>query len=646
MPLPTEYQRFIHLSRYARWNYTLNRRETWEETVERYFKFFAEHLDENHNYKLENGTRTELEQAVRELKVMPSMRCLMTAGEALKKENAAGYNCSYVKIDSPRSFDEILYVLMNGTGVGFSVEKNYVDKLPVIAEEFFPTDTCIVVADSKLGWAKALRELISLLYDGLVPQWDVSKVRPAGTPLKTFGGRASGPEPLQDLFRFITEIFKNAAGRKLKCIEAHDIVCKIAEIVVVGGVRRSALISLSDLTDEQMRHAKSGNWWEQNAQRALANNSVSYKEKPDVGTFMREWLALYDSKSGERGIYNAMSAMKQVESLNVDEEQRREPRSDFGTNPCSEIILRSREFCNLSEVVIRKTDNLESLKNKVKVATILGTFQSTLTNYKYLSKEWKRNCDEERLLGVSLTGIMDNDLTNGKKGKKKLTEALEELREVAVQTNKEWAEKLGINQSAAITCVKPSGTVSQLVDSASGIHARHNDYYIRTVRADNKDPLCKFMKDAEFPNEPDVMKPQHTTVFSFPMKSPEGCVMRNDMTAIEQMELWLAYQTHWCEHKPSVTISVKEDEWPEVGSWVYNHFDRISGISFLPFSEHTYRQAPYQDCTEEEYLNALDTMPKNVDWTKLAEFEKEDFTVGSQELACSSSSGGCEVVDL
>lgn len=646
MPLPTEYQRFIHLSRYARWNYTLNRRETWEETVERYFKFFAEHLDENHNYKLENGTRTELEQAVRELKVMPSMRCLMTAGEALKKENVAGYNCSYVKIDSPRSFDEILYVLMNGTGVGFSVEKNYVDKLPVIAEEFFPTDTCIVVADSKLGWAKALRELISLLYDGLVPQWDVSKVRPAGTPLKTFGGRASGPEPLQDLFRFITEIFKNAAGRKLKCIEAHDIVCKIAEIVVVGGVRRSALISLSDLTDEQMRHAKSGNWWEQNAQRALANNSVSYKEKPDVGTFMREWLALYDSKSGERGIYNAMSAMKQVESLNVDEEQRREPRADFGTNPCSEIILRSREFCNLSEVVIRKSDNLESLKNKVKVATILGTFQSTLTNYKYLSKEWKRNCDEERLLGVSLTGIMDNDLTNGKKGKKKLTEALEELREVAVQTNKEWAEKLGINQSAAITCVKPSGTVSQLVDSASGIHARHNDYYIRTVRADNKDPLCKFMKDAEFPNEPDVMKPQHTTVFSFPMKSPEGCVMRNDMTAIEQMELWLAYQTHWCEHKPSVTISVKEDEWPEVGSWVYNHFDRISGISFLPFSEHTYRQAPYQDCTEEEYLNALDAMPKNVDWTKLAEFEKEDFTVGSQELACSSSSGGCEVVDL
>ena len=640
------YRNFIHVSRYSRWLEDKGRRETWVETVDRYINFMRGHLVSNYNYDENNKIFEEVREAVLNHKVMPSMRAMMTAGPALERDNVAAYNCSFIAVDSLRAFDEAMYILMNGTGVGFSVESKYISSLPAIADELYPTETTIVVEDSKLGWSKAYKELIGLLVTGQVPNWDVSKVRPAGTPLKTFGGRASGPEPLQDLFRFITEIFKNAAGRKLKCIEAHDIVCKIAEIVVVGGVRRSALISLSDLTDEQMRHAKSGNWWEQNAQRALANNSVSYKEKPDVGTFMREWLALYDSKSGERGIYNAMSAMKQVESLNVDEEQRREPRPDFGTNPCSEIILRSREFCNLSEVVIRKSDNLESLKNKVKIATILGTFQSTLTNYKYLSKEWKRNCDEERLLGVSLTGIMDNDLTNGKKGKKKLTEALEELREVAVQTNKEWAEKLGINQSAAITCVKPSGTVSQLVDSASGIHARHNDYYIRTVRADNKDPLCKFMKDAEFPNEPDVMKPQHTTVFSFPMKSPEGCVMRNDMTAIEQMELWLAYQTHWCEHKPSVTISVKEDEWPEVGSWVYNHFDRISGISFLPFSEHTYRQAPYQDCTEEEYLNALDAMPKNVDWSKLADFEKEDFTVGSQELACSSSSGGCEVVDL
>lgn len=644
MSLPTEYQKFIHLSRYGRWNYDKKRRETWEETVARYFDFFEEHLKENNDYELEGDVRRELEQAIKELRVMPSMRCLMTAGEALKKENMAGYNCSYVKVDSPKSFDEILYVLMNGTGVGFSVERDYVNKLPCVAEEFYPTDTMIIVADSKLGWAKSLRELISLLYQGLIPSWDLSKVRPAGAPLKTFGGRASGPEPLDDLFKFIIEIFTSAKGRKLKSVECHDIVCKIAEIVVVGGVRRSALISLSNLTDEQMRHAKSGQWWENHGQRALANNSVNYKEKPDVGTFMREWLALYESKSGERGIYNSSAAKRQVQKLNVGDQIRRVPRDDYGTNPCSEIILRSRETCNLSEVVVRKDDVIESLKNKVKIATILGTIQSTLTNYKYLSKEWKQNCEEERLLGVSMTGIMDNAITNGSKGKDVLVAALEELKQVAIETNLEWSQKLGINQSAAITCIKPSGTVSQLVDSASGIHARHNPYYIRTVRADNKDPLCQFMKDAGFPNEPDVMKPQHTTVFSFPMQAPEDAIFRYDMTALEQMELWKIYQEHWCEHKPSVTISVKEHEWVEVGAWVYEHFDSISGISFLPFSEHTYRQAPYQDCSKEDYEEALERMPKNVDWTKLSEYEAEDYTSGAQELACTA--GVCEVVDL
>ena len=644
MSLPTEYQKFIHLSRYARWNYEKERRETWEETVKRYFNFFEKFIDEQTGYSLDEIEIKKLENAVKRLDVMPSMRCLMTAGEALRKENMAGYNCSYIKVNSPRSFDEILYVLMNGTGVGFSVETEYVNKLPVIAEEFYPTDTCIVVADSKLGWAKSLRELISLLYQGLVPTWNVSKVRPAGTPLKTFGGRASGPEPLEDLFRFTVEVFKSAKGRKLKSVECHDIVCKIAEIVVVGGVRRSALISLSNLTDEQMRHAKSGSWWENNAQRALANNSVNYTEKPDIGTFMREWLSLYDSKSGERGIYNAASARRQVESLNTEDNIRREPRDDFGTNPCSEIILRDRETCNLSEVVVRKDDLLDSLKEKVRVATILGTLQSTLVNFKYLSKEWKSNCSEERLLGVSLTGIMDNPLMSGLKGKDVLASTLKELRKVAVDTNKEWAEKLDIPQSAAITCVKPSGTVSQLVDSASGIHARHNPYYIRTVRADNKDPLCVFMKNAGFPSEPDVMKPTHTTVFSFPMKTPEDAIFRYSMTAIEQMEIWKIYQESWCEHKPSVTISVKEHEWMEVGAWVYENFDGISGISFLPFSEHSYRQAPYQDCTREEYEEFLTKMPENVDWNKLSEFEKEDYTAGSQELACSS--GSCEVVDL
>ena len=647
MRLPTTYQEYIHLSRYARWDYSQGRRETWDETVERYFNFFTEWLEEKHDYKLENGEKTELENMVKELGVMPSMRCLMTAGPALKKENTAGYNCSYVKVDNQRSFDEILYVLMNGTGVGFSVEEEYTTQLPVIPDELYDTDTVIVVADSKLGWAKAFKELISLLYGGHIPKWDVSKVRPAGSPLKTFGGRASGPEPLVDLFNFTINTFKNATGRKLKQIECHDIVCKTAEIVVVGGVRRSALISLSDLNDREMRFAKSGQWWEQNVQRALANNSVNYKEKPDVGTFMREWLSLYDSKSGERGIYNSMSAKRTVERLNGryrdgngDNIRRRIAREDFGTNPCSEIILRSREFCNLSEVVIRRDDTRESLKTKVKYATILGTFQSTLTDFKYLSREWKRNCEEERLLGVSLTGIMDNPLTNGSKGK--LDELLEELRDIAYETNCEWADKLGVPRSAAITCVKPSGTVSQLVDSASGIHARHNPFYIRTVRADNKDPLCKLMQEMGFPNEPDVTKPEHTTVFSFPMKTPKGAVCRMDMSALEQLELWKTYADSWCEHKPSVTISVKEDEWVDVAAWVYENFDSISGISFLPFSEHVYRQAPYQDCTEEEYKEALKTMPKNVDWAELSKYESQDYTVASQELACTA--GGCEVI--
>ena len=648
--LPTEYQQFIHLSRYARWDYDQGRRETWHETIERYFTFFTEHLEETCGYVLTNGERVGLENSVKELEVMPSMRCLMTAGPALKKENVSGYNCSYVKVDNQRSFDEILYVLMNGTGVGFSVEEAYTNQLPVVPDQLYETDTTIVVADSKLGWARSFKELISLLYGGHIPKWDISKVRPAGAPLKTFGGRASGPDPLVDLFNFTVDTFKTSLGRKLRPIEAHDIVCKTAEIVVVGGVRRSALISLSDLNDREMRFAKSGQWWEKDKQRSLANNSVNYKEKPDVGTFMREWLSLYDYKSGERGIYNGMSEKYHVNDLNTREKdtngtyiQRRLARDDFGTNPCSEIILRSREFCNLSEVVVRSNDTLQSIKDKVRIATIIGTFQSTLTRFKYLSREWGRNCEDERLLGVSLTGIMDCAITNGTKGNIKKT--LNDLRDVAVETNKEYAEKLGINRAAAITCVKPSGTVSQLVDSASGIHARHNPYYVRTVRADNKDPLCKMMKKEGFPNEPDVTKPEHTTVFSFPAKSPKGAICRNDMTAWKQLSLWHTYAKEWCEHKPSVTVSVKEEEWVNTAAWVYENFDDISGISFLPFSDHSYRQAPYQDCTEQEYKELLEKMPKNVNWGTLAEYETKDYTSASQEFACTSA-GGCEIVDI
>ena len=636
--LPTDYQKFIHTSRYARWIEKEKRRETWNETVKRYFDFFETHLAENHNYKVSAETRSELENAVLNLEIMPSMRCLMTAGEALRRDNTAGYNCSYVAVNRVRAFDEILYILMCGTGVGFSVERQYVEKLPTIAEHFSPSDTTIIVEDSKAGWAKAYKELISLLIGGQVPKWDVSKVRAAGARLKTFGGRASGPRPLEDLFKFTVDTFKRAAGRKLTSIECHDIVCKVAEIVVVGGVRRSALISLSNLTDERMRDAKSGAWWEANPQRALANNSVAYKEKPEIGVFMDEWVSLYKSKSGERGIFNRDACRKTVSKLG----ERRDASYEFGTNPCSEIILRDREFCNLTEVIIRPEDTQVSISRKIRLAAILGTWQASLTHFPYLSSEWKRNCTEEALLGLSLTGIVDNSLT-GSRDNKLLSYALIDMKQVAIDTNKEWAEKIGINAAAAITCIKPSGTVSQLTDSASGIHPRHNEYYIRTVRADRKDPLCQMMVDLGFPHEPCVMKPDHTMVFSFPMKA-EGSVTRNDLTAIEHLELWLTYQRYWCEHKPSITVTVREHEWMEVGAFVYKHFDEISGISFLPHSDHSYRQAPYQDCTKEEYENALELMPKNVDWSLLKNYEKEDKTVGTQTFACSGDK--CEIVDL
>ena len=635
--LPTPYQSFIHLSRYSRWMPEKNRRETWQETVSRYFDFFEGHLKEKCGYSVDKATRKELETAVLNLEVMPSMRALMTAGEALKRDHVAGYNCAFVALNRLRSFDEILYILMCGTGVGFSVERQFVDKLPTIAEEFSDSDTVIVVEDSKIGWAKSFKELMSLLVGGQIPKWDVSKIRPAGARLKTFGGRASGPRPLEDLFRFCVETFKRAAGRKLTSIEVHDIVCKIAEIVVVGGVRRSALISLSDLNDERMRDAKTGAWWEANAQRALANNSAVYKERPEVGTFMKEWLSLYNSKSGERGIFNRDAAKRTVSKLG----DRRNANYEFGTNPCSEIILRDREFCNLSEVVVRADDTEETLKNKVRLATILGTWQASLVDFRYLSSEWRKNCEEEALLGVSLTGILDNTLMRGNNNG--LQNLLNGLREYAVSVNEKWANRLKISPAAAITCVKPSGTVSQLTDAASGIHARHNPYYIRTVRADRKDPLCQFMIDKGFPAEPCVMKPDSVMVFSFPMKSPDKCITRNDMTAIEHLDLWLTYQNNWCEHKPSITVTVKEHEWVEVGAWVYKHLDAVSGISFLPHSDHSYKQAPYQDCTKEEYEALLKRIPE-VDWTELKTYEKEDNTSGTQTYACSANS--CEIVDL
>ena len=627
--LPTDYQAFIHTSRYARWLEDEGRRESWSETVDRYMGNVV-------GYDIDHETYNEIRDAILGLEVMPSMRAMMTAGPALERDNTAGYNCSYLPVDDPKSFDEAMFILLCGTGVGFSVERQFISKLPEVPE-LFESDTTIVVKDSKEGWAKAFRQLLALLWAGEIPKWDVSKVRPAGARLKTFGGRASGPAPLVDLFNFAVTIFKEAQGRRLSSIECHDLMCKIGEVVVVGGVRRSAMISLSNLSDDRMRHAKSGNWWDNNPQRALANNSVAYTEKPDSVSFMREWMALVESGSGERGVFNREASKNQAAKNG-----RRDPDYDFGTNPCSEIILRPYQFCNLTEVVVRATDDVDSIARKVRLATILGTIQSQYTKFPYLRKVWNRNTEEERLLGVSLTGIMDNPLLTTKN--KGLEETLEHLREVAVRTNADWADSLGIPTSAAITCVKPSGTVSQLVDSASGIHPRHSPHYIRTVRGDNKDPLTTFMKDQGIPSEPDVFKPDQTTVFSFPVKAPQGAVVTDNVSAIEQLKTWLVYQRHWCEHKPSVTINVRKDEWFEVGAFVYEHFDEMSGVSFLPYNEHTYQQAPYQSCTKDDYKKLSKIMPKSIDWAKLSEYEKEDTTASSQTFACTGDV--CEIVDI
>ena len=630
--LPTDYQTFIATSRYARWIEEKGRRETWDETVHRYIDYLQ--------YQIPNAIKDdewkELEQAILGLEVMPSMRALMTAGVAADRDNTCIYNCSYVAVDHPRAFDEAMFILLCGTGVGFSVERQAISQLPEIPNTIGQSEDVIVVQDSKEGWAKALRKLISLLYTGDIPTWDLGKIRPAGSRLKTFGGRASGPEPLNDLFKFVVAKFKGAMGRKLNSIECHDIMCKIGEVVVVGGVRRSAMISLSNLSDTRMSHAKSGSWWENEPQRALANNSACYTEKPDSETFLREWLALVESKSGERGIFSRVAA-----EAHVAKNGRRETGYAWGCNPCSEIILRSNQFCNLTEVVVRETDDLKSLKRKVRLATILGTIQSTFTKMPYLRPIWTKNTSEERLLGVSLTGIMDHPVLGKNVDSPKW---LAEMKQVAIDVNEYYSGRFGIEASAAITCVKPSGTVSQLVDSASGIHARHSDYYIRTVRGDNKDPLTQFLKDVGIPSEPDVMKPDATTVFSFPTKSPASAITRNAMTATEQLELWKTYAEVWCEHKPSVTVTVRDHEWMEVGAWVYKHFDLCSGISFLPHSDHTYAQAPYQECTAAEYQEMKQKMPVSIDWSTLSLYEKEDHTSGSQTLACTS--GACEIVDI
>ena len=629
----TPYQEYIAKSRYARFLDDKNRREHWSETVARYFDFMQKHLKDKHNYELTKELREELQSAVTNREVVPSMRSIMTAGEALERQNIAGYNCSYLPIDDPKAFDEAMYILLCGTGVGFSVEQQYVGKLPEIPEKLYESETVIHVKDSKEGWAKSLRQLIALLYAGEVPKWDVSAVRPAGTRLKTFGGRASGPEPLVELFKYVVAKFKAASGKRLTSLDAHDILCKIGEVVVVGGVRRSAMISLSELSDDRMAHAKAGNWWDGNGQRALANNSAVYTTKPSVGQFMREWSSIYESHSGERGIFSRYAS-----ELQASKSGRRELGQEWGTNPCSEIILRPYQFCNLSSVIVRNADTAAVLRNKIRLATILGTFQSTMTNFPYLRKIWQKNTEDERLLGVSMTGILDNPLLNNPDDPE-LPALLESLRNEAIEVNAAFADAIGINRSAAITAIKPEGTVSQLTGTASGIHPQHSQYFIRRVRGDNKDPLTRFLINSGFPSEPCVMKPDTTTVFSFPMRVEEGAVLREQLNAIKHLRLWLTYQRHYCEHKPSVTISVEESEWPEVGAWVWNHFDEITGVSFLPYDGGTYRQAPYEEIDQYAYHDMVTKLPTSIDWD--AFIENTDNVEGAQTLACTA--GGCEI---
>lgn len=629
----TPYQTYISKSRYSRYLDDKHRREHWEETVNRYLNFMEDHLKNKHLYSMNPALRHELYEAIVNLNVVPSMRAIMTAGSALERQNVAGYNCSYLPVDDPKAFDEAMYILLCGTGVGFSVESKYINKLPEIPTALYDSDTTVVVRDSKEGWAKALRQVIALLYAGEIPKWDVSSVRPAGARLKTFGGRASGPGPLEDLFKFVITKFKGAVGRRLTTLEAHDIMCKIGEVVVVGGVRRSALISLSDIGDDRMAHAKAGNWWDGQGQRALANNSAVYNAKPDVGQFMREWSNIYESHSGERGIFNRYASEQQV-----SKNGRRELGKEWGTNPCSEIILRPYQFCNLSSVIVRDSDDRDVLFNKIRLATILGTFQSTLTHFPYLRKVWQTNTEEERLLGVSMTGILDNKLLNNPDDSE-LPKLLEELKSHAVRVNAEYADLIGINSSVAVTAIKPEGTVSQLSGTASGIHPQHSRYFIRRVRSDSKDPITDFLKQSGFQWEPCVMKPDSTTVFSFPMRAPDDAILRDDLDAISHLRLWLLYQKHYCEHKPSVTISVKESEWPSVGAWVWEHFDEITGVSFLPMDGGTYKQAPYEEVNQEQWENLKAITPTSIDWESF--IEGTDNVEGAQTLSCTA--GGCEI---
>lgn len=631
------YQQFIHLSRYARWRDDLGRRESWSETVERYVDYMAEKVSRDTDFEVTDVLKEDLRESILNRDVLPSMRALMTAGPALERENIAGYNCSYLAVDHPRSFDEALYILMNGTGVGYSVEQQDVTQLPSIPMRNDEDIVMFTVPDSKRGWAEALKHVLDCLYEGRMPAWDLSQIREAGARLKTFGGRASGPEPLNDLLRFVMRVFYFAQGRKLTPLEAHEIMCKIGEVVVVGGVRRSALICLTDLDDLEMRDAKNGKFWETKPHLSLANISAVYDKKPSRYDFDKEFDALVASGSGERGIFSRYGAKAAAKEIN------RKAGPLKGTNPCGEIVLRNNQFCNLSTVVVRPEDTLEELKEKVVRAAYLGTFQATLTNFDYLRPIWKENTEEERLLGVSLSGLFGHPVLSGRKGMEMLEEWLFEMRMAAKFANIYLSGLLGINPAAAVTCIKPEGTTSQLVGVSSGSHPWFAEQYIRNVRGDVKDPLSQFLSAVGIPSETDIISDQNL-VFSFPIAAPEGALTREDLTAVEHLELWAAYREHWTDHNPSVTINVRDNEWDEVREWVWENFDKITGVSFLPYDDHVYEQAPYVPVSDKEFEDLQAKMPEHIDWSELSFFEATDETNGSQELSCMS--GACDIVKI
>lgn len=631
MPSSTPYQDFIFYRTYSRWNDDLGRRETWQETVDRYMSFMRKNVGD----KLTFEEYQEIREAILKHEVMPSMRLMWGAGGPTARCNVSAYNCSYLAIKELRDFAETLYLLCSGTGVGFSVEKAAVDQLPVVQPQKGVPSKYFVIDDSKEGWAEALHDCLHALFNGEDAIFDFSQIRPAGARLKTMGGRAAGPQPLMDLLEFTKEVVLARQGKKLRPIDVHDIMTKIGEIVVAGGVRRSAMISLSDLEDAEVQHAKDGRFWEHSAHRALANNSAVYKQKPTREEFLSEWDALRKSGSGERGIFNRGSLTEQVPARRLFEWNGVVPAL-AGTNPCGEIVLKDKQFCNLTEIVARAEDTEETLLKKARIATILGTYQSTLTDFKFLSSEWKRNCEDERLLGVSITGQWDSPAVRDE-------QVLTRMKHVAQDTNSEYAKRFGINPSTAITCVKPSGTVGQLVNASPGLHARYSEYYLKRVRISVTDPLFKMLRDLGVPSHPEVGQGESTAntfVLDFPIASPQGAVTADKLSAIAQLEHWLMMKRSWTEHNPSCTIYIKDGEWEQVRDWIYEHWDLVGGLSFLPYEDHVYELAPYTPISKEEYEKLASLFPK-IDFSVLTRYEKDDETTGAQELACVA--GGCEL---